>query len=601
MRPAPAFTGDEHQAISQAAFLLALEAVGFEARPSAVRRTLSARGGPFAALWSISPEDASALEILASPTPAHYSYADFVTYVDYVDDPIKLLAPDPRYAIGTSPFGELDLDLDALMRLRGRQTGKLHALHNNSSHFQGQMMHSVWRWHRAALEEARLAGREVGERCATGREPHHSLYAALVHSAISAHYLEDFFAPGHSVSPRDAYPDYAANNLHDLYNSAGAWLRLDSEVWETRLQPLWQRLRAVADTESCSSCPVRLSAEPGSTGREPAEPLAAALEYRLGICDCETAQLASAFERPQGDLRYFLRGDDDVLDPSAKGVSGDDLPKYHGRAKAQRALMVLVVARAVESVLEEWHRGLAESLGGGAGPCCPSVDPPTVASGPDVLDAYEWHRMRLVRSNILGWHRVDLPRGGFTFGTYEPGPREGVHVSSGFMGLLEATWSGFLEGEQEGGLGRLGFEWVPAWIPPGLRVEGEYLPKYYQLAFGLGVAHRFDEVLEGRELSLRQYILWPKIDMQASAGVRIARFDEVSSTHIVPELRFAKTFGMLGLMMGASYDLRPDGKGGLDRSVAVESGVVIAVPWWRISRALIDLGDDQPSCCRQAP
>jgi len=93
--------------------------------------------------------------------------------------------------------------------------------HNNPRHFQEDALQSFYFLHDAALSAAREdahAPREVVE--ATG-ETRPLLMRALSYSAAADHYLEDAFAPGHVVTPRDGMHDATALSWHDAYNARG--------------------------------------------------------------------------------------------------------------------------------------------------------------------------------------------------------------------------------------------------------------------------------------------------------------------------------------------------------------------------------------------
>ena len=83
----------------------------------------------------------------------------------------------------------------------------MQASHNNHAHFQQDLMMSLRLWHFMAVA---LAQQE------------HNYYGALFLNAIADHYLHDFFAPGHIVTPRDRLTDLPATATHDLANQMGA-------------------------------------------------------------------------------------------------------------------------------------------------------------------------------------------------------------------------------------------------------------------------------------------------------------------------------------------------------------------------------------------
>ncbi len=98
----------------------------------------------------------------------------------------------------------------------------LQATHSNHAHFQENLLMSMRLWHLTAVA---LATQES------------NYHGALLTNAIADHYLQDFFAPGHIVTPRDRLSDLQATAGHDLGNAMGALF------WPT----LTPRLRQVLD------------------------------------------------------------------------------------------------------------------------------------------------------------------------------------------------------------------------------------------------------------------------------------------------------------------------------------------------------------------
>ena len=88
-------------------------------------------------------------------------------------------------------------------------TTALNAAHNDKNHYQDAALSSFSTWHRIAWNEARARDG--------------NLTRALIYSAYSLHFLEDFFAPGHIRTPRAKLHDAAAMNIHDRFNEKGQW------------------------------------------------------------------------------------------------------------------------------------------------------------------------------------------------------------------------------------------------------------------------------------------------------------------------------------------------------------------------------------------
>lgn len=541
-----AFEGREHRAVSRVALRLACLSAGMGEActpyESLTREsTVGQLGDCDAGLGNWQP-----------------TFDDFVAWVDFIDDPEKLLHLDPgSAAVASSPASADALDRDFLCRLPNRPTAKLHAAHNNSGHFQEHLLHSIRVWHQSAIDEARAAT-SVPEHAGARR----SLYAALLKAAIASHFLEDFFAPGHIAAPREAYPDYPANTLHDRHNSRGRVFTVSPEA-ERRFAELAQVLE--------SRAPALRDSVEDSLFRE------------LGLSEVEVQRFI------HHDLlagsRVLLRGDGDLLQPSSFGVERGRLPEPASRdawdvdsvdrgcgdsrcereSRIQRALVALTVADAIRDVLVAG--GLAGELR--------DVEP----------YAGTWRQMRDAFPEARRFPRqVYLASASTRTGEYfQEGP---TRMRYGFMGLLEVGMSSFLEGSEEGGRGTLGAEWLPGLAPPGHRVGDRYVPKFVQYAIALGGAYRFEEGLRGPELTFREYVILPRLDMHFSVGARLTRFEIEGdrTTRLIPEVRFGKSYGFLGLFVGLNRDFQLRGAGNLEQVWGLQGGVQFALPWWRIAR-----------------
>lgn len=123
---------------------------------------------------------------------------------------------DPKFK-GGAKFGHLTRLVDAYQdplrfdpgdwegiekRLK-RRLKHLWATHNNTKHFQQDAVDAYATAHKRALEAKNLCD-------------------ALWYEAIALHYLQDFFSPGHVVTPRVGSTDVVSGSLHDRYNKRGA-------------------------------------------------------------------------------------------------------------------------------------------------------------------------------------------------------------------------------------------------------------------------------------------------------------------------------------------------------------------------------------------
>jgi|GEM_PF-5828338 len=91
------------------------------------------------------------------------------------------------------------------------------ALHLNQAHFQHGALFNQRQWHEAAVRSA--ARGELG--------------AAILYSAYSDHFLQDFFAPGHVMAVRVSSDDAVSLTVHDRYNEQGLYFAIspDAHPW----------------------------------------------------------------------------------------------------------------------------------------------------------------------------------------------------------------------------------------------------------------------------------------------------------------------------------------------------------------------------------
>jgi hypothetical protein len=136
--------------------------------------------------------------------PAGVTYGDLVAIVDYVTEPFALL--NRR---GIRDGSETDIcQLLSMNVAKNRGFFRmLHASHGDVNHFQDGGLVSFAYWHKTAIL---LAGdREKGDV---------GLFLALIFNSYADHPLQDFFAPGHTLTPRRDLHDASAMALHDFFH-----------------------------------------------------------------------------------------------------------------------------------------------------------------------------------------------------------------------------------------------------------------------------------------------------------------------------------------------------------------------------------------------
>lgn len=172
----------------------------------------------------------------APPGRNELTYGDVVACVDYFLSTEKLIAGRESTVIdgesidrpaspkqtddyfvkrppGVFPFRRLDFDLaqasrceDSLFNREGQR-----AEHVNHSHFQVEVIVAQRTNHMLAINL---------------RTHEQNLFAALVLNAVSDHYLQDSFAPGHIGAWRTRLTDLAATAFHDKRNRNGIYVQV---------------------------------------------------------------------------------------------------------------------------------------------------------------------------------------------------------------------------------------------------------------------------------------------------------------------------------------------------------------------------------------
>src|SRR5436305_890184 len=161
-----AFEWFEHRELSNAALLAGKLGVPPGAMSPAMAREVDARSG------------------------GDVTFGDVTLAVDWFRNPDSLLDRDTVAA--------------NIRRRRHNLVKRGLAAHHNADHFQASAL-SEWRTYHARAVAA------APDAPAT----------ALLAEAVALHFLQDFFAAGHVVTPRRGMHDAAAGHLHDRFNRLG--------------------------------------------------------------------------------------------------------------------------------------------------------------------------------------------------------------------------------------------------------------------------------------------------------------------------------------------------------------------------------------------
>lgn len=184
-----AFNSDEHERLANRAFAIALDMSGVSCKESAPKEK------PFDSVCELSPERPN----------ASISYGQIDARVDFMLSPEELFVQIGKSNSYPSNSAELNPSIVGPYSISSKDL--LRSSHNNEAHFQGYALFNLHDWHNRARWLA---------------ADQHNLFAALVANAVSDHFLNDFFAPGHIVTPRYNFSDPFALAMHDYYNKIGA-------------------------------------------------------------------------------------------------------------------------------------------------------------------------------------------------------------------------------------------------------------------------------------------------------------------------------------------------------------------------------------------
>jgi hypothetical protein len=518
-----AFKGQEHSDLSMAGLAIArdcMDDVGCRALVS----------GEDCGPLRLDEVESAALEMLAGvwtdPGELDFTYGEFVRVVDYVLDPVALLSPNG--SVTEPPRSPANLNRETIARLGSARLAQASAASVNDTHFQEKMMASWWHWHRDATATAAGDGADASGRGRTSR----ALFAALLMNAISNHFLEDSFAPGHVTTPRTGLHDFSALAMHDYYNRSGA----DFAITEG------PALAALLDPERDSE--------------------------RLGIPVARLREIR-ALIAANGTVR--LRGDGYLAPVFSGKLQGNT--EVGGHAQVQVALVSLVVARSLVDVFQSFA-------------CERAVNS---------LAGYRWSPLHSLKDepDRVGpsgrRDRLRLASAGFPFGSYTD--RYEPRLEYGLMMPLEFSVQTAPLADREAARGIASIFVLPTFVCdrcspiPGRFIEGDYQPRSWSLTFGVGAHYRFDEDLDGIGVFARGGILFQRLDLHLALGLGLERYqwDADETWRLHPELRAGLGKSFVNYVLAVGYDHDLDSKRALDGALVFRAGVTLGIPWGKVA------------------
>lgn len=295
------------------------------------------------------------------------TYGDVTMCVDYFLTPEKLMAgsetslwyPTEDAQVNSLnhlrqrqlyPTRREDLNLsitkrcdDSYWNLEGARSS-----HVNHTHFQSELLISQRSQHLLALSLHAIECNRM---------------AALTANAISDHYLQDSFAPGHITTWRSRLTDLAANAYHDARNRKGLSVIVDEKRFDQMMKdsgggaPLDKRVMHLFESDTQTSRSKKARAYFLYSGRTDVN------------CDkffCTNAQPpmsdkqeAEKIKEVLGSLRKKLQKLDQLKDPGSFKCNDERCVRFHGDSELweisqneQRMLLLLVQVRSILDVLE---------------------------------------------------------------------------------------------------------------------------------------------------------------------------------------------------------------------------------------------------------
>lgn len=467
------------------------------------------------------------------------TYGSIVRLVDYMKDNYALM--HMRDTGSGWPVSPTNTDIGYLQTLSSDHQATLAgASHANQDHFQGRALYTFWFWHRQAVETASSG----------------NLWGALLLNAYADHFLQDSFAPGHVIAPRDENShDLYAVIIHDSYNIHGMIYRVGKpQQCYAALSKLLPLAKSSA-FDRLEKQRVRLdsSAIHGLLGANEATNV---MCYGDGLINQNPSQAALV-------SAYCVQSLSDVIDSFLKSTSCNSFGNYRwnlrfGGSKVGQLEMIDVWQSfgnltCVDRELDESvkTREMRVYVAGTNGPPLrshlPEIDADIVAP--------------------LSIAAARNPAFGVTLGMQDLSESSGSHLQS----LVEA------EVMIAGGR----WDYLRQDFPT------LYLPSWpSQFGLTLGYSGLFDTTSHANGVMTRLILPVPKINAQVSlyAGGRYYSGNSVSEWGAFEGIRAEWGMHMGNLFFGVGHDHYPRKGGQLVDGVSLEAGISFAIPWSRVPK-----------------
>lgn len=513
-----------------------------------------------------------------------YSYGSINELVDYMSHPEQIFErfqslPESNTAINNIPLNHTHLNAYVFSlkdpSLARRWTAKFaatldyfEASSDNERHFQHALLESMHYVHSTAV--------------ATAREGH--LYKALVLNAMSDHYLNDYFAPGHITTPRENSHDTVALAMHDRANRAGSCYRIDPSTWNE----LEDILMFVKSNHAARSYDIVTTAE-----IEDDDDIA---RIRANLIECNDRFDVDITLEKLNSLAGRLEVQDEIIDTLTTShdqvfMQGDGRLALNPR---QRLFMLLVQVKSITEVLEAYLYCQGTPANGcGTAP-------------PDFTTQYEW-----TGSYDIANYTVRNPHAKIRYGQYDfsyeadmPADNESVWIFWDRPRLAspavadDALLLSF-GGQTPVSQASSRMEFQAELFPLALGTSEQFrnlrnatVPRpstdcnrlLCNLGFAYGLSHIDDDYFDATGLQIRIIKAFPKISGMFSLTLRRSQYqgrleDNTESTY---GIRYDHGFSLHTFYIGYQRDYVFDENNRFDRDNMIVFGWTVAFPMSRV-------------------
>jgi hypothetical protein len=520
---------------------LSVNAIAFDGKEHIQLSNLALR----TALASVDEKTAGSYKELSDLlcSPESGAYGVLVSLADYTRDVSEILGNDQN-VMGLPHSGQ-DLDWGEIREIQGNAFSWFEAVHTNDTHFQVAALTTYWHVHDRAKTVA-----------ANG-----NLFAAMALEAYADHFLQDFFAPGHVITPRTELVDFASLALHDRTNRRG----LDFSFAKGFSAELLKLVQKVENTTG--SCPHAIDPDESA--------------FQLTSKDFSTLRAAIS----EGSLRFY----------------GDSKLRKNG---AQAAFIIAATADSINEVLLSYTQKAPQ----------PNRDEPCFFMGIVALGterkicgeaAHDWEPSK----RELGDHSPSKPShvafikvaktrfGRFDLSQFDVSKFFATWFSPLDLSLISAYGAWAPEGRQENGSGGVKIETLLAAIKPGVLRQAleahQPTPNLLQSVAArvppvltIGISRRWDDRLSATRGELRYIYPFPRIDLQvySAAGVERVSARGDHSWELAAGVGVEVGYGLLYFHLGVENNVMLNSSGNLEPRDTFRAGVTVMLPrslYWK--------------------